>query len=198
MWKQQIEHYIPYNEQEVKDKQAMLTCFKAFEDVLTRQNPICHMTVSSFVVNKERTHILMAYHNLYNSWAWMGGHADGDEDFLHVAKKELAEESGVTTATPLSEDIFSIEVLNVLSHVKKEEFISSHLHLNVTYVFECDMNVELTVAEEENSQVGWIHIDELASKCDEPFMLPIYEKIIEKIGKTFNKFYPNRITKNIT
>ena len=185
MWKQQIEHYIPYNEQEVKDKQAMLTCFEAFNDVLTRQNPICHMTVSSFVVNKERTHVLMAYHNLYNSWAWMGGHADGDEDFLHVAKKELAEESGVTTATPLSEDIFSIEVLNVLSHVKKEEFISSHLHLNVTYVFECDMNVVLTVAEEENSQVGWIQIKELESKCDEPFMMPIYKKIIEKIKKTF-------------
>ena len=185
MWKKQIEHYIPYNEQEIKDQQAILTCIDAFNDVLTRQNPICHMTVSSFVVNKERTHVLMAYHNLYNSWAWMGGHVDGDEDFLHVAKKELVEESGVTTAAPLSDDIFSIEVLNVLSHVKKGEFISSHLHLNVTYVFECDMDVKLTVAEEENSQVGWIPIDELESKCDEPFMIPIYKKIIEKIIKTF-------------
>jgi ADP-ribose pyrophosphatase YjhB (NUDIX family) len=187
MWIEQIKQYIPYNEQEVKDKQAMLTCIEAFDDVLTRQNPICHMTVSSFVINKEHTHVLMAYHNLYNSWAWMGGHADGDYDFLHVAKKELAEESGVTAATPLSEDIFSIEVLNVLSHIKKGEFISSHLHLNVTYAFECDMDVELTIAEEENSQVGWIRIDELASKCDEPFMMPIYEKIIEKIEKHFNK-----------
>ena len=69
--------------------------------------------------------------------------------------------------------------------VKKGEFISSHLHLNVTYVFECDMSVQLTVAEEENSEVGWIQIDELASKCDEPFMIPIYEKLIEKIGTTF-------------
>ncbi len=185
MWTEQIKQYIPYNEQEKKDKQAMLTCFEAFDDVLTRQNTICHMTVSSFVINKERTHILMAYHNLFNSWAWMGGHADGDDNFLHVAKKELAEESGVTTAIPLSEDIFSIEVLNVLSHEKKGEFISSHLHLNVTYVFECDMSVELTIAEEENSQVGWIHIDELERKCDEPFMMPIYNKIIEKIRKTF-------------
>ena len=185
MWRQQIEQYIPYNEQEVKDKQAMLTCIKAFNNVLTRENPICHMTVSSFVINKERTHVLMAYHNLYNSWAWMGGHADGDDDFLHVAKKELAEESGVTTATPFSDDIFSLEVLNVLRKKKKGEFISSHLHLNVTYVFECDMNVELTVAEEENSQVGWIQINELESKCDEPFMMPIYKKIIEKIKKTF-------------
>ena len=185
MWKQQIKHYIPYNEQEVKDQQAMLTCIETFEDVLTRQNPICHMTVSAFVINKERTHVLMAYHNLYNSWAWMGGHVDGNRDFIYVAKKELAEESGVTTAIPLSDDIFSIEVLNVLSHIKKGEFISSHLHLNVTYAFECDVNVELTVAEEENSAVAWIQIDELEEKCDEPYMIPIYKKIIEKIIKTF-------------
>ena len=185
MWKKQIKNYIPYNEQEVKDQQAMLTCIEAFEDVLTRKNPICHMTVSTFVINKERTHVLMAYHNLYNSWAWMGGHVDGNRDFIYVAKKELAEESGVTTAIPLSDDIFSIEVLNVLSHIKKGEFISSHLHLNVTYAFECDVNVELTVAEEENSADAWIQIDELEEKCDEPYMIPIYKKIIEKIIKTF-------------
>lgn len=185
MWIQQIEQYIPINEQEEKDKQSMLQCIHTFEDVLTRNNPIAHMTVSSFVVNKERTHVLMAYHNLYNSWAWMGGHADGDSDFLHVAKKELMEESGVTAATPLSEDFISLEVLNVLSHMKKGEFISSHLHLNVTYAFECNMDVELTVAEEENSQVGWIAVDELAEKCDEPFMMPIYEKIIQQIKANF-------------
>ena len=183
MWISEIEHYQPYNEQEIKDKQAMLQCIHTFDDVLTRNNPICHMTVSSFVMNQERTHVLMAYHNLYNSWAWMGGHADGDSDFLHVAKKELAEESGVTTAVPLSDEIFSIEVLNVLSHYKKGEFISSHLHLNVTFAFICDMDVELTVAVEENSQVGWIKVEELADKCDEPFMMPIYEKLIEKMKK---------------
>ena len=181
MWKKQIEQFIPFNEQEQKDQQLMLQSFQAFEDVLTRNNPICHMTVSAFVVNPARTHVLMAYHNLYHSWAWLGGHADGDIDFLHVAKKELEEESGVTNARPLSNSIISLEVLNVLSHVKKGEFVSSHLHLNVTYAFECEMNVDLTIAEDENSAVGWIAFDELETKCDEPFMIPIYKKIIEKI-----------------
>lgn len=181
MWKNLIKEYEPINEQERKDHELIIRCIDTFDDVLTRNNQICHMTVSSFVMNKERTHVLMAYHNLYDSWAWMGGHADGDADFFHVAKKELMEESGVKTANPISEKIVSLEVLNVLSHMKKGEFISSHLHLNVTYAFECDMNVELTVAEEENSQVGWITLEELEEKCDEPFMIPIYKKIIQKI-----------------
>lgn len=24
----------------------------------------------------------MAYHNIYRSWSWVGGHADGDADLL--------------------------------------------------------------------------------------------------------------------
>lgn len=182
MWQQQIKNYTPFNEQEQKDQQLMLKCITSFDDILTRNNEVCHMTVSSFVVNPERTHVLMAYHNLYNSWAWLGGHVDGDTDFLHVAKKELAEESGVTEATALCDSIFSLEVLTVLGHKKKGAFISPHLHLNVTYVFEASMDVALTIAEEENSNVGWLPMNELHTLCSEEFMLPIYDKIITKIN----------------
>ena len=37
--------------------------------------------------------ILMAYHKIYNSWAWVGGHSDGDSDLLYVAMKEAKEEA---------------------------------------------------------------------------------------------------------
>ena len=30
----------------------------------------------------------MAYHNIYKSWSWTGGHADGETDLLHVAMRE--------------------------------------------------------------------------------------------------------------
>lgn len=185
MWRQEIENYIPVNEQEEKDKQLILTCIQTFDDVLTRNNEVCHMTVSSFVVNEAKTHVLMAYHNLYNSWAWLGGHADGDHNFAHVAKKELFEETGVQHAKLLSDSIFSLEVLNVLSHIKKGTFVSSHLHLNVTYVFEASMDEKLTIAEQENSNVGWLPIDELHTHCSEEFMLPIYYKIADKIKRSF-------------
>ena len=181
MWKQAIQNYTPYNEQEETDKRLMVRAIETFEDVLVRDNTICHMTVSSFVVNPEKTHVLMAYHNLYNSWAWLGGHADGDADFAYVASKEIEEESGVKNAHLLSDTIFSLEVLNVLSHVKKGKFVSAHLHLNVTYLFEASMDEQLVVAENENSNVGWLPIDELAVHCTEEFMIPIYEKIVKKM-----------------
>lgn len=80
--KEQIEKYIPYNEQEVSDKQLMLEYINKFNDVLTRDNKMCHFTASNWIVNKDRTKALMIYHNIYKSWAWTGGHADGDSNLL--------------------------------------------------------------------------------------------------------------------
>ena len=37
----------------------------------------------------------MIYHNLYNSWAWTGGHADGEADLLAVAIKKLKRKQGL-------------------------------------------------------------------------------------------------------
>ena len=53
--KEQIENYIPYNEQEEKDKQMMLKYINTFNDVLTRNNEFGHFTASSWAVNKEKT-----------------------------------------------------------------------------------------------------------------------------------------------
>ena len=82
----QIENYRPYNEQEKWDKGLILDCLRAFEDVFTRENALAHMTASAWVVNEHFDRVLMAYHNIYDSWSWLGGHADGDEDLLAVGQ----------------------------------------------------------------------------------------------------------------
>ena len=44
--KEQIENYIPYNEQELKDKEYFLKFIDTFEDVLTRDNLFGHFSSS--------------------------------------------------------------------------------------------------------------------------------------------------------
>ena len=133
----QIEAFAPYNEQEEADRRQMLADMDCFSDLLTRENATAHFTGSCWIVNPDRTKVLMAYHNLYQSWAWLGGHADGEADLLSVALREANEESGVLAA-PVSPDIFSLEILHVAPHVKREKFVCAHLHLNVTYLLEAD------------------------------------------------------------
>lgn len=70
--RKEIEDFKPFNEQEEKDKETILKWMDTFEDVLTRKNEFSHLTSSSFIVNKERTKVLMIHlihHNIYDSWA---------------------------------------------------------------------------------------------------------------------------------
>ena len=129
----QIENYPPFNEQEEKDKALILGWIRNNENAFSRENTVAHITASAWVVNKDRSKVLMVYHNIYNSWSWMGGHADGETDLLSVAIREVKEEAGISNVRPVSEEIFSLESLTVDGHVKKGNYVSSHLHLNITY-----------------------------------------------------------------
>lgn len=82
---QSIKNYNPTNEQEARDKEQMLRFMAQNIDYLERENQLAHFTASIWTVNKERTKSLMVYHNIYNSWSWIGGHADGCEDLCAVA-----------------------------------------------------------------------------------------------------------------
>ena len=180
-WINMIKMYTPYNEQEQKDKGAILKYIQHFDDVLTRDNEIAHITSSGFIVNKDRTKVLMAHHNIYNSWAWTGGHADGEEDLLHVALEEAKEETGVANPRPVTTDIFSIDILPVLGHVKRGEYVSAHLHLSVAYLLEADEDEILKVKRDENSGVKWIPINEINIHSNEPYMQKVYGKLIDKM-----------------
>ena len=97
----QLEQYRPFNEQEERDRDILLRCLREEGDIFTRDNAMAHMTASAWVVNRERTKVLMAYHNIYHSWSWLGGHADGERDLLKVAVREVMEESGLKQVRPV-------------------------------------------------------------------------------------------------
>ena len=179
--KEQLEKYIPYNEQEESDKKLMLEYINTFDDVLTRENKMCHFTASSWIVNKDRTKVLMIYHNIYKSWAWTGGHADGNSDLLHVAMKEVEEETGIKNLKLLSDGIYSIQILTVDSHIKRGKFVSSHLHLDCCFLFEANEEDTLRIKEDETSGVKWINIDDATKVTNEEKMRPIYGKLNSKI-----------------
>ncbi len=176
-----IKNYIPTNEQEQRDKEQMLEFMQTNDNCLYRENTVAHFTTSIWTVNKECTKTLMVYHNIYDSWSWIGGHADGEENLSEVALRELWEETGVKNARLVSDEIFSIETLTVDGHIKKGVYVPSHLHFNVTYLAEADENEMLVVNEDENQAVKWFTFDEALEASTEPWMVEhVYKKLIEK------------------
>ena len=179
----QLEQYKPCNEQEERDRALLLRALREEENVFSRENERMHMTASAWVTNERRDRILMAYHKIYDSWAWLGGHADGERDLLAAAMREVREESGVVHVRPVMEDIFSLEVLTVDGHEKRGRYVSSHLHLNVTYLLIADDTDALTVKPDENSGVRWFTPDGAVGASSEPWYRErIYKKLNAKLA----------------
>ena len=177
-----IKKYRPFNEQEEMDKALILNWIETQENAFSRENTVAHMTASAWVVDKDRSKVLMVYHNIYHSWSWLGGHADGETDLLAVAVREVKEEAGITNVRPVSDEIFSLESLTVDGHVKKGRYVSSHLHLNVTYLLEADSEEAVSVKVDENSGVAWFTPGEALKKSTEPwFVEHVYGKLVEKM-----------------
>lgn len=179
---EQIKIFRPWNEQEERDRTELLRRLESGEELYTRDNASAHLTASAWVVSPDRRQVLMAWHNLYNSWSWLGGHADGDRDLLAVALREVREESGVSHVRPVFPEIYSLEILTVDGHEKHGVYVSSHLHLNVTYLLEADPADPVRRKPDENSAVGWFPLEEAVAASTEPwFRERIYKKLNEKL-----------------
>lgn len=179
---QALRAYRPFNEQEERDAAEILRRLESGEELYGRENASAHLTASAWVVSPDRERVLMAYHSIYDSWSWLGGHADGQKDLLQVALREVREESGLERIRPVSEDIYSVEILCVDGHVKRGAYVSSHLHLNVTYLIEADPSDPVRAKEGENRDVRWFTRQGAVDASSEPwFRDHIYTKLNDKL-----------------
>ena len=178
--RQQLIAYRPWNEQEERDREELLRRLDSHEDLYTRANTAAHFTASAWVVSPDRKQVLMAYHRLYDSWAWLGGHADGDRDLLAVAMREVTEETGLRQLELLHPGIFSLECLTVDGHEKRGQYVPSHIHMNVTYLLGA-RDRALRQKPDENSGVAWFTPQEALEASTEPWMVQrVYSKLTQR------------------
>ena len=178
--KEQIENYVPFDEQEEKDKEQFLEFISSFEDVLTRENKFGHFSSSAFVVNKERTKMLVVYHIINDGWIYPGGHADGENNLLSVAVREVEEETGLKTKV-LDNSIFGIQSVPVKGHIKRGKYVSAHLHLDVIFLMEADDTIPLVYREDESKGVKWVPFEKASDETMCDFIRTIHKKLIKKL-----------------
>ena len=177
----EIRSYPAVTEQEIADRAEMLRLAGVYGDaILTRASDTAHMTGSGFIVDPAGNKTLMVFHNIYRSWSWTGGHADGQEDLLEVALREAREETGAEVR-PLWPEPVALDIIPVYSHFKRGAYVRAHMHLNLTYALVAREDAPLAVKPDENSAVAWIGEDEMREMVSEPPMLEVYEKIWQRI-----------------
>lgn len=181
-----IRNYIPKNEQEQIDKIAMLEFAKSNSDALLRTNKVAHFTNSALILNEDMTKVLLVNHLIYKSWGWIGGHNDGNPNFLEVVINEAMEETGIKNVKPLFNDPVAIDNIYVPNHIKTGIYVGDHVHMNLTYLLKTSESEKLVVKADENSGVKWFDINDFLNYVTEERMIYIYKKLLDIINKIKN------------
>ncbi len=151
----QLLHAYNPTPEEATFKEIILDFLTTSEHVFERSHCCGHITASSWLLNKDRTHALLMHHKKLGRWFQLGGHCDGDTDTLAVAIKEAQEESGIHDIVCLNPEIFDIDIHWIPSN--KNE--SGHYHYDIRYLLGVNSNEQVTQNTESN-ELRWIGINE--------------------------------------
>jgi len=151
--------------------QDLLLVDNCFERSLTTG----HLTASAWVLNTGLNKVLLLHHKKLDRWLQPGGHADGDENLLKVAKKELEEEAGIKTTKNVllrGEEIFDLDIHTIPSRSGEPE----HQHYDVRFAFVALKKEELQ-GNSESKNLQWIDLDKLEDHVgSEQSILRMWEK----------------------
>ena len=129
------------------------------EDCFYRELWPAHVTGSSWVVNPNRTHVLMLHHKKHDQWFQPGGHADGQADIIAVALRETQEETGLSPdlIKLVSDEIFDIDI-HAIPAIASDP---PHEHIDVRFLVEMDDSLEVP-GNDESHQVIWVPLTQVS------------------------------------
>jgi 8-oxo-dGTP pyrophosphatase MutT (NUDIX family) len=168
---QLIEDYHPITHHEQAAKQRMLEFISEHHDCFERSLAIGHITASSWLLNKNKTHALLMHHAKLDKWFQLGGHADGNADVLDVAIKEAQEESGIMAIEPLKESIFDIDIHMIPANKKEQE----HYHYDVRFLLQVTSDEDF-VQNNESKELRWIGKNNKDLPTDEESVIRMFNK----------------------
>ncbi len=133
-----------------------------------------HITGSAWIVNPDRSKVVLVQHAKLKRWLQPGGHADGDENIYRVALKEADEETGLTGLKWVGDGIFDIDIHEIPA--RNDLSFPAHDHYDVRFLFEAPESQELKISH-ESTDLKWISLASLQDFNPEPSVLRMRSKL---------------------
>lgn len=133
-----------------------------------------HITASAWALTPDLSQVVLLHHKKLNKWLQPGGHADGDENVLRVAKKELCEEAGITDTEVIGDSFFDLDIHVIPAHGN----MAIHEHFDVRFAMIANDPSQLR-KNDESHEVSWVSLDQLEQFIEnEPSIVRMKEKTI--------------------
>ena len=158
---EELKKYKPFDKREKEDLNKTLRFLENNSNCYDRSNKIGHITAGAFICDKSGN-VLLNHHKESGMWFQFGGHSDGEENSLNVARREVMEEAGITDFILGKDSIFDISVMKIPYSAKKNE--PEHWHYDVNFLFIVD-NHNYKISN-ESVEIKWVTINEALSLVD--------------------------------
>ena len=143
--------------EEAPMRDRMLALLDGTPDCFLRTSFPGHFTGSALVVNGDGSRVLLHHHRKLDKWLQFGGHCDGDEDVLRVARREALEESGINGLIVASERPFDLDI----HEIPPRGTDPAHFHYDVRYMLIAPQ-AAAPVLSDESHDLRWFAPEELA------------------------------------
>jgi 8-oxo-dGTP pyrophosphatase MutT (NUDIX family) len=140
----------PYSPRRAAHRALALFLAGTLPRIAERETLPAHLTASVFVVDRAGG-VLLVQHPKFERWLQPGGHCDGETDAAAVARRELAEETGLTPeirGAPFDVDVHPGTLVG-----------EPHMHIDVRFAAQGEMGGELRSP--EGLELRWFQIDDL-------------------------------------
>ena len=152
---------------------ACMQLLKGAQDCFLKNAFPGHFTGSAWTVNQSFTCTVLVLHRKLGKWVQPGGHADGERNLYHVARRELEEETGIMASPGQGVDIFDIDIHFIPAAGEEPP----HHHYDIRFLFPVPEALHLRVSE-ESKDVRWISFDELEQYTIEESVLRMRMKCL--------------------
>ena len=156
------------NEEKTVDK--FIEFVKAFDTCFERSLQVGHITGSAWLLNSTLDSVFLVHHKKLDKWLQPGGHVDGSPDVLTEAIREAVEETGIKKLSPLSANIFDLDIHTIPERDEEPE----HFHYDVRFLLQAHDD-KFLISEESNAGV-WLPLDKIKEYSQEESVLRMVRK----------------------